>query len=344
MGLNLLQERVDRSRSAEEPSLGVANTASKEELSLLLGLDAFGNHFEVERASHFNDVEDDLTGGAVGIDGSDEGFIDFERIERERLQASETGVAGAEVVDGNAESPGPQRANETGSFGIVKEGAFGGFDSDVMRVGRSGAEQPIKLFQDVAGAQIACGHVDGDLKIGIDFENSRQISSNDLEDLAGNEMDDAVIFSQRDEVVGLNVALSALPANEGFGSDYAARIQFYDWLILDVEIILPDSASDHCVKRGAQEGEVVDRPGEEEAAEHADGREEQGEVADALKDIVLRDRRDDGEVPLCGADPGDKIALIEKGTLAARGAGIKPGGLEVAADRGDAVRFGAEGT
>ena len=135
MGSNLLQERVDGNRSAEEPSLGVANTASKEELGLLFGLDAFSNHFKVERASHFNDVEDDLAGGAVGVDGSDEGFIDFERIERERLQASETGVAGAEVVDGNAESLARSVPMRLGSFGIVKEGAFGGFDSDVMRVG-----------------------------------------------------------------------------------------------------------------------------------------------------------------------------------------------------------------
>ena len=104
MELDLLQERIDGNGSAEEPSLGIPDTTPKEELGLRFALNAFSDHLKVERMSHLNDVEDDLAGGAVCVDRLDEGFVDFERVERERLQAGETGVAGTEIVDGDAES------------------------------------------------------------------------------------------------------------------------------------------------------------------------------------------------------------------------------------------------
>ncbi len=87
----------------------VANAALDEILGLRFGLDALGNDVEMERVGHFNDVQDNLAGGAVGIDGFDEGLVDFEGVERERLQASKAGVAGAEIVDGDAETPCAQR-------------------------------------------------------------------------------------------------------------------------------------------------------------------------------------------------------------------------------------------
>jgi hypothetical protein len=108
------EETVDGHGFTEEPALRVANAASSEEAGLGFSFDALGDHLEMERMGHFNDVQDDLTGGAIGLDGVDEGPVDFECIERERLQAGERGVAGAEIVDGHAETPVAELSDELG--------------------------------------------------------------------------------------------------------------------------------------------------------------------------------------------------------------------------------------
>ena len=133
---------------AEEPSLGVADSAGDEELRLRFGLDTFSDGLEVERAGHLNNVNDDLAGCAVGVDGFDEGLIDFERVERKRLQAGERGVAGAEVVDGDAEAAAAQVADERGGFRITEEGALGSFNADVVGQSAGGVEQLLELLEE----------------------------------------------------------------------------------------------------------------------------------------------------------------------------------------------------
>ena len=69
---------------------------------MLLGLHSFGHGFQPQLLCQ---ASDGAYGGQVGgrtIETMDEGAIDFEGVERQLLKVVEGRVAGAKVVDGNA--------------------------------------------------------------------------------------------------------------------------------------------------------------------------------------------------------------------------------------------------
>src|SRR4051812_1779594 len=62
-------------------------------------LDALGRHRQAERVTQSHDRGDDR--GVVGIvtEAVDEGAVDLEGVDRQRLQVAERRMSGAEVVD-----------------------------------------------------------------------------------------------------------------------------------------------------------------------------------------------------------------------------------------------------
>ena len=137
---DLLAETADVHRPAEVPSLGITDPALHEVLRLRFGLHALGHHLQMQRVRHFDDVQHHLAGGAVGIDGFNEGAIDFERVERERLQAGKARVAGAEVVDGHAESLARRASRISAVSGPARKARSVALDLDVLRA-RSGGDE-----------------------------------------------------------------------------------------------------------------------------------------------------------------------------------------------------------
>src|ERR1051326_2739023 len=94
--------RGDRLRE-EEALHHVAPVAAKEH-GLFFHLDAFRDDFEAEGVGHGDDGGDDGGAVRVGVDVADEGLVDLERVDREALEVGERRVAGAEVVERDADA------------------------------------------------------------------------------------------------------------------------------------------------------------------------------------------------------------------------------------------------
>ena len=138
---------VDVHWPAEKPSLRIAHTMFCQIDGLRFGFDAFGDHLEIERVRHFHNVQHDLASRSVGSDGLDKCLVDFERVERERLQARKAGVAAAKIVDGDSEALCAHRVEEFGGFGTLQESALGGFELDVFRASAGIAKKLIERMR-----------------------------------------------------------------------------------------------------------------------------------------------------------------------------------------------------
>jgi hypothetical protein len=91
----------------------------------------------------------------------------------------------------------------------------------------------------------------------------------------------------------------------------------------------------------------TDHQGEDGAAKGADGQEDDGKVANALKDVVLRCCGDHAKIPFRRADAGNEVAVVESGgqyplvcSLIRR---IEPGGREVMALGGKMIAIRRRG-
>lgn len=102
----------------------------------LLGLfDAFGDDLEVEDVCEVDDgLGDSAVGGRV-VEVGDELAVDLEDVDRESAQLAEGAVAGAEVVDGQADSE-PFELLEDGDHrvGVGGNRCLGDFEDEVRRI------------------------------------------------------------------------------------------------------------------------------------------------------------------------------------------------------------------
>src|SRR6266850_4136876 len=97
-----LQERRDFlrwQRLAEQKALQLVAAVGAQELALLDRLDPFGDDFQPQTMAERDDALGDRH--VVRIVGYvlDERAVDLDAVDREALQVSQRGVAGAEVVD-----------------------------------------------------------------------------------------------------------------------------------------------------------------------------------------------------------------------------------------------------
>src|SRR6185369_10764060 len=82
----------------------VAAARDAERLELGLGLDALGDHFHPQRAAEMDDRLDDRRALALAAHAVDEAAVDLEAIERELADIVEARIAGAEIVERDAET------------------------------------------------------------------------------------------------------------------------------------------------------------------------------------------------------------------------------------------------
>lgn len=74
--------------------------------------------------------------GVVGGERIDEGFIDFEDIDVQRVQIMQIRVAGAEIVDGNFIACFAERTDHRRGLRYVDKPALGHFDFDLSDTDR----------------------------------------------------------------------------------------------------------------------------------------------------------------------------------------------------------------
>ena len=186
-----------------------------------------------------------LAGGAVGVDGLDKGAIDLKRVQRQRLQAGQRRVAGAEIVNGDGEALAADGIEDRSGARPLQESALRSFDLDIFWQGAGGGEKPVEHLHRVLVAKVRCRHVDGNAEVRIELEELRQITADNRDHLLGDELDEAAFFGLRDEVIGPDFGVIASPADQSFGADDAASGKVNHWLIHDAEILFLDGAAQH---------------------------------------------------------------------------------------------------
>jgi len=115
---HVLDELRKRQRLGKEIALGVLNASPLQKAALLLGFHPLGNHLQIQRPRHLNDVRGNVAGCCITADCVNEGLVDFEVVEMEILQARQAGVAGTEIINRNfyvqtVKSPTAHREAET---------------------------------------------------------------------------------------------------------------------------------------------------------------------------------------------------------------------------------------
>src|ERR1700710_2239857 len=93
---------ADRGRAPEQISLRLVATFVPQEMQLGVGLDAFRQHRQTKSTSKTKYRTDNGRGLIVGIDRLDERTVDLDLVERKRAQVRQRGIAGAEIVHGDA--------------------------------------------------------------------------------------------------------------------------------------------------------------------------------------------------------------------------------------------------
>ena len=155
------------------------------------------------------------------------------------LEVAERGVAGAEVVDGEADAEGfesGQGASEV--LDVVHEDAFGHLQAQIRRDGPRYAQHVLDQTGDVGCQHLADGEVDGDGHVGADGLPSDELAAGFFEDPGADGHDEAGLFGQGDELVGADQApVGVLPAQEGFGADHGAGGQVDHGLVVDDELL-----------------------------------------------------------------------------------------------------------
>ena len=128
-----LLELFDRHRLAEEVALDVMDAHGAEEGGLGLGLDAFDDHREVDRAGYGDDAFDDLPLLAVIAFVGEEAVVELDAVDVEVLQRVEGRDARAEIIHEDVHAGGVAFGDERGNLAFVIDvGRFGDFDFDVF--------------------------------------------------------------------------------------------------------------------------------------------------------------------------------------------------------------------
>src|SRR5712691_9039573 len=133
----LTQQRRDLvagHRLADEVALHLVAAREPQGVRLVFRIDALGHDRQPQRARERDDGGDERHRVRLLQHGDDERAVDLERLYRELREVAERGIAGAEVVDGDAHpqlAQGPELLDIGGDF--LHENAFGDLQVQAMR-------------------------------------------------------------------------------------------------------------------------------------------------------------------------------------------------------------------
>ena len=156
---------VDGGGLAVKVALTEIAAQPEEHAGLRGSLDAFGDGSESEALAEADDSGDDFPALTHAGHGADETSVDLEAVEGEGLEVAQAGVAGAEVVEGEAAAELLQLAgNGIGAGEVFEERALGDFDDDAVEREAS----LLRAFGDDGGnagiLQLDRGKIDGEME------------------------------------------------------------------------------------------------------------------------------------------------------------------------------------
>ncbi len=122
---------LDRQRLRHEEALAEIAAELAQGRQVLLALDAFGDHRETEVVREIDGRADDHQIVVVVDHVNHEGLVDLELVQRQPLQVRERRIAGAEIVDRQADAEIVQAIEVAlGAVGIEHHGALGQLEGE----------------------------------------------------------------------------------------------------------------------------------------------------------------------------------------------------------------------
>ena len=213
-------------------------------------LDALRHDLEAERVGELDGRADDRAAAAVRGDVGDERAVDLELVDREVAQVGEGAVAGAVVVDRDAQAERAQRLEDLASaLRVDHDHALG--DLQLERVGGDPVllEQPGDPLGERLVEQVRGREVDGDAEVEAGRAPARELHHGGLEHEPGDGVHEAALLDDRQEGVGVeDAAGGVLPAHQRLGAEDGAGLD------VDLRLVVQDELAVH--ERGV---EVLDR-------------------------------------------------------------------------------------
>src|SRR5450756_1444449 len=151
-------------RPAEQITLAFVATLRRHQLHLLFRFDAFGDHDFVEASAEAGDGADDGAGIALVAEIADERLVDLDLIERELAQVVERGVAGAEVVERQADAEILHLLHRLqGAFVVLEQQTLGYLQLDPLRRPPRLRQRRYLLQSETAVPELDRRQIDGNL-------------------------------------------------------------------------------------------------------------------------------------------------------------------------------------
>jgi hypothetical protein len=221
-------------------ALRVIASGAREGVERLLVLHAFGDDLEAEGMRELDGRADDRGAAGIGRDVRDEGAVDLELVDREVAEVGEGAVAGAVVVDRDAQPEHVERLEDlAGALGVDHDHALGDLELERARGHLVLGEQPFDPFGQRLVEQIGRRQVDGDADVEAGPAPARELSRGGLEHELGERAHEAALLHERQEGVRVEQpAGGMLPAHErlrterGSGHDVDLRLVVQDELVL----------------------------------------------------------------------------------------------------------------
>lgn len=233
--------------AAEEVSLGLVGAEGAHELELFAGFDSLNDDLHMKVVGHRQNRLDEGAGLRAHGQFADKGAIELEGIEEELGQIAEAGVAGTEVVHGNADAAAGEAADEVGgAFDAGEGGGLGEFKLEQAGAEAGAAEGLLDFFEEGIAGELDAGDVDGDLNgaAGATLPGEA-FDAGAIEDVSAELDDEAALFGDGDEAhrgdgseLGVGPAGEGFEANDGVGGEVEFR------LVVDANLVVLDGVAE----------------------------------------------------------------------------------------------------
>src|SRR5688500_8764579 len=258
-------ELVGGAGGGEELALADAAAGLGEEVALYLGLDALGDHLEVEAAGEGDQRTREA--GALGVlrHADDQAAVDAHRAGVESLQHGQRGVAGAEVVDGEARAARGDRAQRVLDRLELAQRGLGQLDQQRFRRQAAFLERRAHLGGERAAAQLARARVDDDGKrpdAGV--EPAPALATGLAQRPGADRPEQADVVGEGQEGLGREHAMARVaPAQQRLGADHLARADVEARLVDEVELAALEAGAQLVGELRGGGGGIVQHAGEE---------------------------------------------------------------------------------
>ena len=223
-----------RSRRAEKEALPFPAALGGETGEVGLRLDAFGDDLHVETRGEAEDGTHDGQRMPVARQVAYERAVDLDLVEREGAQIAERGIAGSEVVHGDARTQRAQGVQLLDHLiGAVEQHVFSYLEIEALRIETGSLQRLLHRLQDIADAELHGRQIDRELDVRRPLD---RVAAGPLQHVVAERRDEAGFLGEGYELGGRNGAARRVrPAQQGFEADDLLAAQIDQRLVMDLE-------------------------------------------------------------------------------------------------------------